>query len=462
MRESMRGGRYFCHHALIVCWNLVEMQSNHEADTELEPHMTNPPASLSPSSSSSTAWWQTLRMSDVALATIIVLVVGLSFALMLSLLNVIVNIFLGLLLATALRPLMNRLRGSVFSVTLSAAISAFFLVLFAIGFLVLVVPLLIAQFQALVLVLPQLYKDIRQGFLQSPFLIVRQLAVPMPAQLSTNSSFDSATLGAQIFGWLPSIGYALFATVGTILFTYYWLLYRDRTIRSLLLLLPEQRRAGVEQTWLQVEERIGAFIRGQLLLGLATGVLSLIGYWAIGLPYPLMLALLAGVLEFIPYVGPFVTMALAGLSGFSISPSLGLSGLVVGIVVQQIESLLLVPRVMEKTVGISPVVSMLAFIGFAALFGPIGGLLAIPLAALLQVLFRGWIERRTTAVPAADAGRGALDLIRYQIANLADDIALTLRQKQDDIDQYSDDTEEELESILANLRVLVDTAEQAQ
>lgn len=415
-----------------------------------------------PSPVTSVPWWQTFRTGDVVVATIVVMAVGSGFALLLLLLHVVVNIFLGVLIATALRPLMNRLRGSVFSVTLSAAISAFLLVIFTVGFLLLVVPLLIIQLQSLLLVLPQLYTQFRQVLLQSEFLIVRQLAVPMPAQLATDGAFDGSALIAQILGWLPSIGYALFAIISTMLFTYYWLLYRDRSVRSLLLLLPEERRAGVEQTWIQVEDQIGGFIQGQLVLGIATAALSLIGYWAIGLPYPLLLALLAGVLEFIPYVGPFITMALATISGFSVSPTLGFSGLIVGIIVQQIESLLLVPRVMERTVGISPVVSLLAFVGFAALFGPIGGLLAIPLAALLQVLFRSWMQGRTNIVPAEDAGRGPLDLLRYQIADLADDVALTVRHKDEEVDQYPDETEEELEAILVELQSVLDQVEQPQ
>jgi predicted PurR-regulated permease PerM len=285
--------------------------------------------------------------------------------------------------------------------------------------------------------------------------LLRLLSEHTPPVAPVMGASAPADLSAGLLTLLPAAGYSLFVTVGTLLFSYYWLLYRERSIRGLLLLLPMDRRAAAEMVWGRIEERIGAFLRGQALLALITGAFSLVAYWLIGLPYVLLIALVAAVLEFVPFLGPIIATLVAVVLGFSQSPQLGLSALVAGIVVQQIENNFLAPRIMDKAVGISPVVTLLAFVGFAALFGPAGGLMAIPLAAVLQVLFVAWLERNAAAAEAGAAGRSLTDRLRYTTRDLARDIAAHLRQKDALASADADTLEEELEQLLADLDGLI-------
>jgi predicted PurR-regulated permease PerM len=272
---------------------------------------------------------------------------------------------------------------------------------------------------------------------------------------------SSAALAEQALALLPAAGYSLFVAVGTLLFSYYWLLYRDRSLRGLLLLIPLERRQQAEAIWAQIEDRIGAFVRGQALLALITGVCSLVAYLIIGLPYAPLIALIAGVLEFVPFLGPFLTTAVAVIIGLSVSPGLGLNALVAGIVIQQIENIFLAPRIMDRAVGISPVVTLLAFVGFAALFGPVGGLLAIPLAAMLQVLFRAWVESTRAPAEVAEGGRGPADRVRYEMRGLAQDITALLRAKEMAASADADASEDAIEQVLADLEILLAKASSA-
>jgi predicted PurR-regulated permease PerM len=394
-------------------------------------------------------------LRTTALSAMVVLLVVLAFAALLSLRNVIVSIFLGLLLATALRPLMSRLREGRVPRLLAASASILALILAIVGFLVLVVPMVVAQSQGVIDSLPGLYDSLRMKMASSGVPLLRMLGARLADDLPFTGMIGDASLAEQALTLLPTAGYTFFVTVGTLLFTYYWLLYRERSLRGLLLLLPIERRERAEELWLQIEDRIGAFVRGQTLLALVTGVFSLVAYLVIGLPYAPLMALIGGVLEFVPFLGPFIATGVAVVIGLSVSPSLGVSALVAGIIIQQIENIFLAPRIMDRAVGISPVVTLLAFVGFAALFGPVGGLLAIPMAAMLQVLFRAWVDGKGAPVEEATAGRGLADRVRYEVRDLARDLSTHLREKEDVVSADADASEDAIEQVIADLQALL-------
>jgi predicted PurR-regulated permease PerM len=388
------------------------------------------------------------------------MLVVLGFALLLAIRKVLVAVFLGILLATALRPLTNRLR--VWRVPRTLAAGSAILLLIAIfgTFLVVIVPPALVQIGALVEDLPAMYEQLRDTLINSRYRVARQLAFNLQPALTIDMETLPETLTNQFLALLPTLGYGVFGVITTLLFAYYWLLYRERSLGGMLLLLPLRYRESAEEMWVQIEEKIGAFLRGQALLAVILAVLSLIGYGLIGLPYTLLLALVAGLMELVPFIGPIITMAIAGSIGFSVSVPLGLGAIAVGIVAQQIENILLVPRIMDRTVGVSPVVTLLAVVGFAALFGLGGALLAIPLAAVAQVLFKYWATHVATPAPEeAVQGRGPAARLRYQAQDLLQDIQQHLRRRSQPIDDSAQRVEEELEDILRGLDSILQKVE---
>jgi predicted PurR-regulated permease PerM len=272
---------------------------------------------------------------------------------------------------------------------------------------------------------------------------------PLPFPPTT----DGASLGATFVGGLPVVATQIFTLIVTVLLSYYWVLYRSRAVQVVMLTLPTERRERAGELWALIEGKVGAFVRGQFILCVAILLLSLLGYSLIGLPYAVVLAVLAGVLEAVPYVGPLVSGALAVGIGLGVSPQLALLALGVSLVVQQLESSLLVPRVMDKAVGVSPVVTLLALTAFSLLFGLLGALLAIPLAAILQITLDRWLLN-----PPADttvAGRDRMAVLQYEVQELIQDVRSQVRAKADEADERADRAEEELESILAALDELL-------
>jgi predicted PurR-regulated permease PerM len=138
-----------------------------------------------------------------------------------------------------------------------------------------------------------------------------------------------------------------------------------------------------------IESSLGSWVNAQLLLMLIIGLLSYIGYLVLGLKYAVPLAIIAGLLEAIPNIGPIVTTVIASLFALTISPLTALFTVIFGILVQQLENNFIVPKVMSKSVGLNPLVTILLIISGSQLAGIVGALLAIPLFLTIQAVVKG-------------------------------------------------------------------------
>lgn len=149
----------------------------------------------------------------------------------------------------------------------------------------------------------------------------------------------------------------------------------------------------------KLEVEIGHWIRGEVLLMLIVGILSYLGYVIVGLPYAVALGVIAGLLELIPNVGPTVATIPAALVGFSISPAHGIGALVVAIIVQQLENNLIVPKVMQRTTGLNPIITLLAIMTGFKLGGPLLAVLSLPVVLSARVILSHIRLNTTTNIP---------------------------------------------------------------
>jgi predicted PurR-regulated permease PerM len=166
----------------------------------------------------------------------------------------------------------------------------------------------------------------------------------------------------------------------------YWIFERDRAVDLVASLLPRPRRKVVRDTWRLIDLKLGAYVRGQFLLILLVGSVLSLAFWAIGLPFWLLLGAFAGVVEIIPVIGPLAAGALAVGVGFTISWQVALAAGVIVLVVRLLEDYLVIPRVLGDAVGLSPLVVLVAVAATAILFGGFAVLLAIPAAAVAATL----------------------------------------------------------------------------
>ena len=166
----------------------------------------------------------------------------------------------------------------------------------------------------------------------------------------------------------------------------YWIFERDRAVDLVCSLLPRRQRKRVRDTWTLIDLRLGAFVRGQLLLiGLVAVVLSLV-FWAIGEPYWILVGSFAGLVEIVPVVGPLAAGALAVGVGLTDSTRLGIEAGIAVLAMRLIEDYLIVPRVLGDAVGLTPLVVLVSVTSVGILFGGFAVILAIPIAAVASTL----------------------------------------------------------------------------
>src|SRR3989344_2630102 len=139
---------------------------------------------------------------------------------------------------------------------------------------------------------------------------------------------------------------------------------------------------------MDIEKTIGAWVKGQLTLMFFIGFLSFLAILVLGIDYPLAIGLVAGLLEIVPILGPLISADIAALIGFSISPATGIGALILFWAIQQVENSYLIPRIMGKVSGFSPIIVLLAILVAAAFFGPVGVIVAIPVTMSAVIIFR--------------------------------------------------------------------------
>lgn len=190
-------------------------------------------------------------------------------------------------------------------------------------------------------------------------------------QLSqTTGNIVSATWGA--FSGLLSV-------LVVIVFTVYMLLDFDNLRNKFIKLFAKKYQNDVKIVMNRIEVKLGGWLRGQVLLMVIIGFATYLGLLLLGVDYALALALIAGILEIVPIIGPVLSAVPALIVAFAISPLTGLGVLGLYILIQQLENHLVVPKVMQKAVGFNPLVTIVALMVGGNLLGLIGAILAVPI-----------------------------------------------------------------------------------
>ncbi len=182
--------------------------------------------------------------------------------------------------------------------------------------------------------------------------------------------------------------------VSVFILSFYLSVSRDGVEKFLRAVLPLSWEEYVIDVYLRVRKKMGLWLQGQLVLSLAVGATTFIGLLILGVDYSLFLGIMAGILEMVPIVGPVFTGVLAFLVAISQSWALGVSVIVLFVIIQQMESHLLVPVVMRKTIGLHPVVVVLSLLAGSQLAGFVGLVLSVPSAVIIEELIEDWAVRK--------------------------------------------------------------------
>ncbi len=300
--------------------------------------------------------------------------------------SVLVLLFLGILLAESIRPIANKLQTWKIPRGVAVMIVYLLLALVLTGLGLILVPPLVVQVREVDDITSELTDWARDE-------------VPRLYQISVDFGFDDEVreLGStltstitQLIGTLAVVPFQvlgfLFGIVSVLVIGFFWMSATERLNSSVIALLPPKRAEAVRSLAAELSLRAGGWVRGQVILMVFIGTVTFVGLFALGVPYPLALATWASLMEIIPIIGPFLGAIPAILVAFTESPWLALATAILYVIVQQLENNILVPKVMERAVGLHPILVMVGVLAGGVLYGILGIVIAVPLMAAMQVL----------------------------------------------------------------------------
>lgn len=313
---------------------------------------------------------------EISSRTIIFTVVFLiSLWLLYQIRSILVLFFISFIVATAVQPLAAAARRKKIPVIIPMFIVYLLAIVTLVTAIASLVPAFLSQSKALVDNAPQYLASLEQTF-----------DIKLTSDLGANyfNSIPSNILkfAGNFFGNLISI-FAIF------FISYYLILSRPNLHRQLARIIGDNNgEKKAEDLIVGVEKAVGGWVRGQMILMLVIGVMTYIALVLLGIPYALPLAVLAGILELVPNLGPTIAAIPAILMGLTVSPVTGLGALVASILIQQLENNLIVPKVMLSATGTVPLVTILILLSGFALGGIAGAVLAMPLYLTASTIYK--------------------------------------------------------------------------
>lgn len=196
----------------------------------------------------------------------------------------------------------------------------------------------------------------------------------------------------NLFGLISGIFSNTLFVIATLFFSLYFLIEENLVNKFLHRYASKDRADKIAETFSKAEKRMSSWFWGELTLMTVVGVLTYLGLVLIGVKYALPLAVLAGLLEVVPNIGPVISSIPAIIIGFSSSYFAGFSALALYIIVQQLENNLIVPMIMRKAVGINPILTLLALLLGGRIGGVLGVLLAIPILLFTETIVQEYLH----------------------------------------------------------------------
>ncbi len=246
-----------------------------------------------------------------------------------------------------------------------------------------VVPPLVAQAVSLWDRMPEDF-DRFQSFLMRYKLMTRKITLAQAVQSAPAGSGTNA-VGTVLVALSSLIG-GMFGLITILILSFYLLIEAESMFGYLVRFVPAGRRADVATAAREAVIKVSAWLRAQFVLAGVMGTFAAVGLGAMGVPYFYVVALVAAIGETIPIVGPIIGGVTAVAVALTVSPKLALMVGVYFLVLHQLEANVLVPKIMERRVGVSPVAVLVALLVGGALWGLVGAILAIPTAAILSII----------------------------------------------------------------------------
>ena len=310
--------------------------------------------------------------------------------------GIIVILFFAFILVSILEPMVDWLKAKKIPKVLSVLLIYLVLISFLALIIILLIPPISDQAAQLQVNFPIYWNKVIDDINNiSQLLSSYGLSAPLKTYLS---SFNSAALfNGDIFEKIGDFFRNIFASFVILVITFYLLVEENATKKILRSIMPVDILPYSYQMFNRIQRQLGLWLRGQLILSFCIFILVFLALSALNVKYALILAIIAGILEFIPYLGPALAGFIAVTLTFLHSPIQALMVLIFYILIQIFENNVLVPNVMRHAVGLNPVISIVSLLIGATLGGFIGVILAIPVATSVNVFLQDILEKKRSS-----------------------------------------------------------------
>lgn len=326
------------------------------------------------------ATWQKIDVSSSTILRTILILLGFWFLYLIR--DILLILFAAVVLAWAIEPLAAWL--SRWKIPRGATVLLVYVVGLAVlsGVVSLLVPPLASQLKGVALQLPDIVAQVEE------WVGVRGLqgdAVIGPVQdFLSRFGEKLANASVNIFQQTRNVFSGVLSLAFVFVLTFYLVIARDPLKKFVSLVLPKQHVPYAHQVLDKAQRMVGRWVLAQLVLGIIVGTIVGVGLWLLGVPFALLLGLIAGLFEIVPMIGPVLAAIPGVIVGVSQGWVLGLSTLGLYWLTQQFENHVLVPNIMKKAVGLNPLVTLLAVLLGGRLIGVVGVILAVPAAVVIS------------------------------------------------------------------------------
>lgn len=299
--------------------------------------------------------------------------------------DIIALLFISIILASAIDPIVYRMHRRKVPRSIGVFI-VYLCMLTIIGLAVsFIIPTLVDQFQEFTQKLPDIAQKLENSFQGiNTFFQTQHIAVSTQSLLADLGEKMAASAG-DIFNATLGIFNGFISAIIVLVMTFYMAIKEDGIKNFVISITPEKHKHYAGLLELRIQRKIGRWMLGQISLMLIIFAMNFIALSILKVPFALTLAIFAGLMEMVPFIGPIVAAVPSVLVGLSVSPLTGLLVLIIYVFIQQFEGHIVIPQVMKKAVGLHPIAVIIALLIGFKLDGVLGALLAIPIATAISI-----------------------------------------------------------------------------
>ncbi len=322
--------------------------------------------------------------------------------------DILITFFLSLFIAAAFNPGVDKLENK-YKIPRWAGVIIIYLIVIAVLSLMIgtLVPIIIEQLSEMVIFLKDYLNNVIQNgsgdmlpeiirpYVENVVSQIDQKEIIEQLQASLSTIAENLTdFAANAFGAITSVVDGIFNLILVVLLSFFMVVDKTALKEFFTSLFPKKYEKYIFVKTGTIQNKIGEWVHGQVALFFLVALIAYIGFSIIGLKYALTLALVAGFAEFLPYVGPLITFVVAAPVAFNQSLVTGISLIIFHVILQVFEGNILLPLVMKKATGLSPIVTIIALLIGWQFLGVIGMILSVPLASIATIFVNDFREHQ--------------------------------------------------------------------